>query len=291
MPLGEHPSFDPPPADARLWRYTDLPKFVDLLTSGTLWFANVELLARDDPYEGRPGAIQFPHRAWPNVEEVPEALRRQILELCSRGTDGTPEAAFRSWFMVEEQRCIMMQSGRRDFYLNCWHGGTHESVAMWKIYGAPGAGVAVISNSERLKSALAENREKLYLGAVRYRNSSTFQIGAGNVFDTVLVKSSSYEYEREFRLVHWQTGEIHDALAYSEWNEETMRFTGLIEDSRPMKPGMPLRCDIQALIARVVVSPFAPPWYRTMIEELVKRLGYSFPVYQSRLLTSPPVLT
>ncbi len=196
MAIGDHPSFDRPPVTTRLWRYTDLPKFIDLLTSGELWLTNAEVLANGDPYEGVPGAVQFPHRMWRTIDDVPEQLRVQILERCSRGTSGTPEAAFTGWFMVEEQRCIMTQSGRRDYFVSCWHAAEHESVAMWKIYGSPGVGVAVISNGARLETALAANEEEFFLGAVSYRDPSLVQIGTPNAFDTIMIKRSSYEYER-----------------------------------------------------------------------------------------------
>ncbi|MCW3849127.1 DUF2971 domain-containing protein [Sphingomonas sp. LB-2] len=277
-------------ATTRLWRYTDLPKFIDLLTSGKLWLSNAEILARDDPYDGLPGAVQFPHRIWQSINDVPEKLRVQILKMRSRGTDGTPEAAFKGWFMGEEQRCIMTQSGRRDYYVNCWHQAEHESVAMWKVYGSPGAGVAVVSNGARLETALAANEEECYLGAVKYRDPSFVEIGMPNAFDSMMIKRLSFEYEREVRLVHWRTGELHDALANFSWNEEKMRFDDLIEDSRPIPPGMALMCDVDAMIECVIVSPFAPPWYAAMIERMRDRFGYGFPVGHSRLLAAPPVI-
>jgi hypothetical protein len=69
-----------------------------------------------------------------------------------------------------------------------------------------------------------------------------------------------------------------------------MRFDDLVEDPRPLKQGIALVCDIDVLIERLVVSPFAPPWYAAMIERLRDRLGYKFPVEVSRLLTSPAEL-
>lgn len=290
MPLVEHRSFDRPSETTRLWRYTDLSKFIDLLSSGKLWLTNAETLAVDDPYEGTPGAVQFPHRMWRTLDEVPGQLRVQILEMHSRGTDGGPEAAFRSWFMAEEQRCIMTQSGRRDYYINCWHAADHESVAMWKIYGSPGAGVAIVTNGKRLEAALSENGEELYLGAVQYRDRSLVQIGWRNAFDPIMIKLNSYEYEREVRLVHWHTRDLHDALAESSWNDETMRYDDIIADSRPVRPGMSFNCDIDALIEGVIVSPLAPPWYAPMIERVRERFGHRFPVHRSTLLDAPPSL-
>lgn len=251
---------------------------------------NAEVLANDDPYEGLPGAVQFPHRMWRTIDDVPQRLRVQILEICGRGTDGTPEAAFRSWIMGEEQRCIMAQCGRREFYVNCWHMAEHESVAMWKIYSSLGNGVAIVSNGARLESALVANEEKLYLGAVKYRDPSWVQIGISNAFDTMMVKRSSFEHEREVRLVHRHTGEFHDALVNFAWNEDTLRFDDLIEDNRPIRLGMSFACEVDAMVEKVIVSPFAPPWYLAMIEQLRERLGYNFPVQRSNLLEAPPVI-
>lgn len=287
MLLSDHPSFDRPPVTTRLWRYTDLSKFIDLLSCGKLWLSNAEILASDDPFEGTLGAVQFPHRMWRTLDEVPEQLRVQILEMCSRGTDGTPEAAFRSWFMGEEQRCIMMQSGRRNYFVNCWHASDHESAAMWKIYGSPGAGVAIVTNGARLETALSKNSEDFYLGAVQYRDPSFVQIGCSNAFDTIMIKRSSYKYEQEVRLVHRHTSDFHDALANFEWNDNTMRFDNIIDDPRPVVPGKSFNCEIDVLIERVIVSPFAPPWYAPMIERVRERFGLRFPIHRSTLLDAP----
>lgn len=290
MPVENHPSFDRPPVSMPLWRYTDIPKFIELLTSGSLWLTNAEVLAQDDPFEGMLGPLQFPHRMWRTVENVPEPLRRQILASRGRGPETTDEQAFRGWFMGEEQRCIMTHSGRRDYYVSCWHASLHESAAMWRIYGSPGAGVAIVTNGARLETALAANDCDAYLGAVKYRDPNHFEIGTPNGFDPMMIKSVSYSYEQEVRLVHWDTEDIHDALENFNWNDETMRFEDLIADSRPLRPGVSLRCEVDILIERVIVSPFAPPWYGPMIERLRDKLGCSFPVHTSKLLSAPPII-
>jgi hypothetical protein len=271
----------------RLWRYMDLPKFVELLTSQQLWLTNLEVLATDDPYEGLPGPIQFPHRAWQTIDEVPEVLRRQIVQIYGKNPDSPPAAAFRFWLMLEEQRCIMNQAGRRDFFVNCWHAADHESAAMWKIYGGPGAGVALVTNGRRLETALSSETRELHLGAVQYRDPNIFMIGMGNAFDSLIIKRSSYAYEQEVRLVYWNTGSFHDALAEATWNDETMRYEGLLDDDRPILPGISFGCDLDALIERVIISPSAPQWYLPMIERLRDRLGCRFPVLASRLLSPP----
>ncbi|CAN7160796.1 DUF2971 domain-containing protein [Rhizobium rhizogenes] len=286
MPIEAHDLFQRPPISVPLWRYTDLSKFVDLLTSQKLWLSNLEVLARDDPYEGSPWSIAFPHRMWSTIENVPEPLRTQIANF--GGPDGrSPEQRFKDWYMLEEQTCIFAQSGRREYYVNCWHAAQHESVAMWKIYGAPGAGVAVITNGARLETALASNSNRLLLGAVRYAEPNQLVIGTSNAFEPVITKGAAYQYEQEVRLVFWETEGMHDPLAHDKWNPDSMRFEDIIEDPRPLKPGIHLSCDVNVLVDRVLVSPFAAPWYLSMIEKLRDQLGFRFPVIASKLLTAP----
>ena len=291
MAIGDPPSFQQPPSSKPLWHYTDLPKFIQLLTGKTLWLGNLEILAQNDPYEGLPGPIQFPHRMWKSIDEVPKTLKTQILQMKSKDTDRSLQEAFMRWFMLEEQSCYMSQSGRRNYYVNCWHAAEHESMAMWKIYGALGAGVAIVTNAEKRKSALAANSQQLYLGEVQYRASDTFQIGTKNSFDPIMVKSKSYSYENEVRLVHKDISEsYHDPLAKFSWNDQTMRFDDIIEDLRPLVPGLLFQCNLDTLIEKLIISPFAPPWYVVTLKRLKEQLGFRFPIFQSKLLTAPEII-
>lgn len=288
MPLTNHPSFDRPAVSTRLWRYTDLAKFFELVTSRRLWLTNAEVLAQDDPYEGSPGPLRFPHRLWKTIDDVPPPLKTQIVEIY--GKECSAEQAFKTWFMMSEQECHMQRSTRRNYYVSCWHAGQPESAAMWKIYGSPGAGVAIVSNGGRMEAALSAETKPLNLGAVHYEQQYTFQIGYRNSFDSLMIKRDNYAFEHEVRLVHWDTSDMHDSLANFAWNDERMRFDDIIEDQRPINPGVNLACDIDVLIERVVVSPFAPPWYLPMIERLRDQLQYHFEIRNSKLLTSPTVI-
>lgn len=289
MPITDHPCFNRPLVSERLWRYTDLPKFLHLITTKSLWLTNAEILATEDPYEGAPGAIQFPHRVWKSLDEMPKSLRKALLKRHSRDADRSPSAIFRSWCMEQEQVCIMLLAGRRQFMVNCWHAGQHESAAMWKIYGAPGAGVAVVTNGARLSAALQGEERTLYLGGVNYVDPDYVSLGISNAFEPIMIKRSNYAYEQEVRLVHWDTTSHHDPLKNFNWDEDALRFTDLVDDPRDVTPGISLSCDIEALVEKVVVSPFAPPWYLTTLLELRDQLGFKFPVVPSPLNDKPYV--
>lgn len=290
MPISDHPSFSRPTVGQRLWRYMDLPKFIDLITSRNLWLTNAEVLAIDDPHEGLQGAIQFPHRMWNNIEDVPDVLRRQIVERRHNSEEMTEEQAFRNWFMLEEQHCFMTQSGRRNFYINCWHMAEFESAAMWKIYSSPGAGIAIISSAGRLHTALENAEEDLHFGAVEYVHPLNFEIGSPNAFNPIVKKRSNFSYEQEARLVHWHKGNYHDPLEHFAWNDESMRFDNILENPEPITPGISVKCDVATMIEHVIVSPFAPPWYLPMINRLLKDLGYELKAYSSNLLVAPHII-
>jgi hypothetical protein len=296
MPIKDHDLFHRPNTEAFLWRYTDLPKFVNLITTSSLWLSNLEILAKDDPYEGLLGSVRFPHRAINSLDEMPEEHHEHLwfdynFDILQSRVDSaaekTLEAAFEQWFKNQEALCIRHEAQRRDYYINCWHEAERESVAMWKIYGSPGAGVAVVSSGARLVEALQNTQDNLFLGRVNYKDISEVEIGALNYFEHLLSKLSNYEYEREVRLVHWTIGESHAPLAKAKWDPVTRRFEDILDDLRPIQPGLAFACDLNALIERVIVSPFAPPWYLSTIEAVRDRFGLKFPVHRSILLDTP----
>jgi len=290
LPVVQHPVFNRPLVSTKLWRYTDIPKFIDLLTSKQLWLSNLEILAKDDPYEGAPGALQFPHRTWKSITETPDILKRQIIDIYGDKSSNSPEEAFRTWFMLQEQQYIYEASWRRQYFVNCWHASSHESVAMWKIYGSPGSGVAIVTNGARIETALSSNEQVLYLGEVKYEEPDVVDFGRSNSFQSVIVKRVNYRYEHEVRLVYYNTDDMHDPLEKFSWNEEIMRFDDIIEDIRPISPGISLQCDVDVLIERVIISPEAPRWYLPMIERLRDSFGFKFPVEISKIFTAPRAL-
>lgn len=265
----------------------DLPKLVSLLTSRSLWLTNAEILAADDPHEGTLSTLHFTHRQWANFDEVPEFIKAQIRQAYRDGTDGTSEAIFRQFVKSQEEIGLFTKALRRSYSVSCWHAAKQESVAMWKIYAAPGPGVAVISNGVRIEEALAGNAHDLYFGRVNYFDEKTHQIDPWNTMNAIMAKRLSFSYEQEVRLVHLDNSNIYTPLSPDKWNDETLRYENLDPDPRPLSPGLALHCEIDTLIDKVMVSPFSPPWYAPMLEQLRDQLGFKFQICTSDLLSDP----
>jgi hypothetical protein len=83
MTYTPHTKVTVPSANTVIWRYVDLPRFVSMLETKSLWFSSIAVLAKDDQWEA-----SFPRRArdmWREQsgccdrapdEEEPEAMEK-----------------------------------------------------------------------------------------------------------------------------------------------------------------------------------------------------------------------
>jgi hypothetical protein len=118
VPYEFHPDLVTPPRKTVLWRYMDFAKFVDMIEGRTLWFARIDQL--QDPLEGTHTDAEF---AW--IRKNLKAKRAQAL-------------------------VDVFKFARAELYVNCWHSGKAESLAMWDLYGKGSGVVAVKSTVGRL---------------------------------------------------------------------------------------------------------------------------------------------
>ena len=266
-----HPCFDQEiPPDAVLWRYMDFPKFVSMVQERALYFSRSDLLG--DPLEGSlTQAVEVARQARlanPPVGRTPEELQR-ILEHSQR----------------------FMRHGRLMVYVNCWHRGDHESMALWKGYGGGPYAVAVRTTFGRLDSLLPEKfrgstggssparlddpvpEMPIYLGPVRYidHRSTTLRMEhEDNLFGPLAYKSIAYASENEVRAIQW------NIPGYDSSGE------------LPLPSGFQVPIDLQQLVSDIVVSPLAPEWFTPVVRATFERCGFDFTISGS-VTSTPPV--
>ena len=102
--------------EAKIWRFMDFEKFVDLISCRSLYFARVDRLG--DPFEG---------------SLLPEKLLK---------ADG--DYSFLTAAQKEQQRSLG-QDHRMRTVVSCWDLNEHESAAMWRLYMPEGKGLAIRS--------------------------------------------------------------------------------------------------------------------------------------------------
>ena len=140
MPYKRHDHLsDPEDTNAYVWRYMSLPKFLDMLSTASLYFCLADRF--DDPYEGLMS------------DRFAESMK-----------NGASTLGF-------EQTHVMLTRHRTDFYLNSWHLSDAEDAGMWRLYAGVDGGIAVRSTYSRLKQALNASKERGYLGTLPYDDS------------------------------------------------------------------------------------------------------------------------
>ncbi len=250
----EHPVFDTKiDVDTVIWRYFDFPKFVSLLQSRALYFSRANLLG--DPLEG-------------SVTRAREAARRRLLQNPPKGR--SREELER----VFEHNARIVRQAPGCTYINCWHMGDHESMAMWLGYGGGPYGVAIRSTFGLLDDLLPIDfpdspMPHVFIGRVKYIDyqSEEQQVPEEyNAYGPFLCKSIPYQHESELRAVF-----------------ADMSFF----DRSDAPPGHLIPLDVEGLICGVTVSPLSPPWFDGVVNETCGRFGCPANVSRSSVFGEP----
>jgi len=160
-----------------LWRFMDLFKFVDLITSKKLTLVN--LTGMKDPYEG------ILHSS---IEIQSVDLSGKIIE--------SPQ---------ENLSEMINNVTRQILFISCWHESNFESASMWNSYGNEN-GIAIKTNVNRLKKAIKfENYSEMELLRVNYFHDVTDYYfpnrKENHIYTALLNKRASFDYEKEVRLI------------------------------------------------------------------------------------------
>ena len=160
--------------DMPLWRYMDFWKFLSLLSTSKLFFANVEMLG--DQHEGR----------------IPQKIYEMMLK---------EEQQSGQFFNSANNYKSMIENLRKTTFICSWIASEKESFAMWKMYAKGKLGISVKSNYDRLKRAFAKASEDIFIGEVSYYDIKKPFYRTDNTFYSFLVKHNYYDFESEVRCV------------------------------------------------------------------------------------------
>ena len=218
----------------KIWRYVDLPKFVNMLSTGALHFTCVSSF--QDPYEG-----WLPRKYMEALVRLERTYHNQtqqtadaIVACYPHGDQAQLDAIVQGAQRKLNMRQLLRETNDK-FGASCWHINEGESEAMWRLYGPTGAGIAIESTRARLEAALKDSApHPVIIDPVRYMDFDDDPIDRGGGDPIGFIKRKSFEHERELR--------------------------ALVMLSEPGK-GASVPCDMNTLIARVHIAPQAKRYY------------------------------
>ncbi len=160
-------------SNAKIWRYMDFSKLINLLDKKKLFFPRADNLG--DPFEG-----SFPRI---NVQKRKGAFTTR---------DG-PGLVTLGDFYKKFIKCTA---------INCWHINDDESDAMWKLYIKGGEGIAIQSTVGKLKASLLEypQHSSVSVGMVAYVNYKEDRI-PDDTLAPYFHKRKSFQHEQEYRAI------------------------------------------------------------------------------------------
>ena len=247
----EHPSFEPPPQEAVLWRYLNFTKFVSLLDRKSLFFARADKLG--DPFEGsfaKKDIIELRDA----YAELPEYIKAKLSD----------QEKYRLQLI---SRRSLFKEHRKMIFANCWHESAHESAAMWRLYSGEYEGVAIKTNFGSFAQSLP-GEEAVYVGKIKYIDYDKDSIPQDNIFNPYLCKRKSFEHEREVRAVIYRDDHHH---LYDN-----------IDDT-----GKYREVEIASLVKEVVVAPYAQDWFLELVASVSALYGLGVKVRRSSLADEP----
>jgi hypothetical protein len=275
----QHPTFRlPPNMDGKIWQYMELAEFVSMLHRKALFFVKANKLR--DPYEGiMPqfnNLIRSPGYSKENQQQS------QSQEQSSRYIQKLPQIMIQQFHLYRELVLV-----------NPWHYNEYESAAMWNLYSHENAGIAIQSTTRKLSKCFNDNKEDtIWIGKVQYLDFSKDGTNEwDNLLQAFVTKRKSFEYENEIRAVTCLPDDnLSKERIVKTANREDFFFSSsskarVINPRELTDKGKYVSADLQTLIEKVYIAPYAEPWFEEVLESLLSKYELNTSVTKSDLYT------
>ena len=240
--------FDKPEPEDKLWRYMDLAKFISILARKELYFPSADAL--NDPFEGAKGVIEH-KQAW---DDFYMEFSRQAIKTAP-GMD--PNVLTEEYVETNARRLVkdinsFGEKDRKCTFISCWYNSNYESEAMWRLYSLNVQNaVAIQTTAQHLNLALDKRAS---IGKVRYIDYKKRFTHPNASF---WYKRKAFEHEREVRAI--------------------------IFKRKASCKGVYQPVNLEILIDKIYISPFAPKWFEEVILDILDKYGLDKPVVYSEM--------
>lgn len=157
----------------------------------------------------------------------------------------------------------MASLSQKHTYVSCFHKNDYESAFMWKQY-AGDEGIAIVTTVERLKKSFHVEENEIYICDVQYIDYTKEFMPEGNIYYLSLYKRKSFIHENEVRCL------FGDNVSVPKY---------------PEAKGVLMNTDLNELIEKVYISPYAPKYMKEDVKNILLSKGLDVEVTYSPLYT------
>ncbi len=246
--------YEKPSPDNKLWRYMDLAKFISLISKKKLFFAVASSF--EDIFEGAKG-IEKNKDKWDAFYK--DFFKQAVATAPGRDSKrNTEEELNEEAKRLLKEMEIIGEAKRNNTYISCWHLNSHESEAMWKIYSKDYSNaIAIQTTAQKVYEALDRN-PYVSIGKVKYID---YDKRFSSINGSFWFKRKSFEYENEVRLI--------------------------VTKNKSKDKGIYIPVNIDKLIERIYVSPYASEWFFDVVRSVVNEYGVHADVTYSTMKATP----
>lgn len=262
--LTEYGTKIPEDENEKLWKYLDIWKFIDLLSTSKLHFTRADIIQKNEPFDGK-----YPDKLY-------EILKNAFLEL-NKGDDKL--ASMDTFFHQQFDKILS-----KLFFINCWNTSPHESTALWKIYTQNNQGIAIQTTYKKLMDSI--RKKSIYPGLVNYIDHRTLKFDngnslnyQGNAFYHSFLKHISYNYEKEFRLVYYELNKRYIKSGTKKIKSGVK--IGYAYDTREWIK-IPIN-NLSNLVENIYASPFMESWQIEILDILLNKFKINKKIKHSEL--------
>lgn len=268
--------------DSILQRYLDLPKFLSLVQSNSLFLSKMSNF--EDKLEGgltandylattdQAAILDLALNGFFPIHNEIHSAREARLDECSIIEAEITSSEFSTPFgnYPRNQADSLFSRCREWLYVNCWHQSDNECAAMWPLYGGKNS-ICIFTTVKKIKEQITVPLGlTASLSSVSYINHDAASVD-NKQYGAFTSKSLPYTYEREVRL--------------TAWNPDI----DLNKQIENLSAGVVAKIsDLRKLISHIVVSPNSDPWFKKSIEQLCQENHLDIGVFESSLKRKPP---
>lgn len=268
----------------KLWRYMTLDRLINLLDTKKLFFTPIKYYASSDPFEGL-----LPKASLDAIAGVLKNSQVKLIEDIIKVKDHAlsisplpDEVKSNAVFEFEKLKGqIELYPARMEsvyfnlmscVVVNCWHQNDFESEAMWKLYSDSHKGIAIQTTAESLVESVIDPRSSaIYFSEIKYINYDSPDLKPGDC------------------VVNGNIGPLLKRTAFQHENEARLYFSPkkkYINPSEAKPTPEFVAVDINKLIHKIFISPYASEPFPSSVECVLKMFGISDDkIVRSELLT------